>query len=156
MGPLGGYLNLDELNLKKANGGANDEIAILDKDGRLKTPNAYDAGSIEAGQYRFGGLPYFFKIANVRDILLYMVGLGGVKTYMVWRNVIYSTGYGETLIDNDRLRLAVSELEKPTNIPGHEPLESPENKMQIPHASEISLGNPRITVELLPMPFFGA
>ena len=108
----GGYLNMAELNLKRANGGQREKMIIFDKDGSLKTSNEYEVISLEACPYRFAGLPYFLKAPNVREIIYCTDGLFDSKTYMVCRSMLYSAGYGETLIGNDRRHFATSELEQ--------------------------------------------
>ena len=102
-----------EFNLKRANGGTQERMRILDRDGSLKTPNEYGAIPLAAGQYRCGvGIPYFFKTPKVRDGIYCADGLGDRETYMIWHNGLYSAGYGATLVGNDRRHLAVNELEQ--------------------------------------------
>ena len=88
------------------------EIIIFGKDGSLKTDNAYEAISLEASQYRIGGLPYFLKVPNVREIISCMERLCDITAYVIWNIVLYFAGYGETLVGNDKRRLAASELEQ--------------------------------------------
>ena len=45
-----------------------------------------------------------------RGVIYCMGGLCDGKSYVIWRKVLCSTGYGETLVGNDSRRLAVSEL----------------------------------------------
>ena len=53
-GSVGGYLNMVEFNLKRANGGKREKMIIFDKDGSLKTADEYEPISLGAIQYLFG------------------------------------------------------------------------------------------------------
>ena len=99
-------------------------------------------------------MTYFLKIPNVGEIIWRMGDLCERKTYIIWNNKLYSTGYGSTLIGTDRRQLAVSELEQITQYFRAQSSETPsENRAPISQTMEIALANPRITAELLPVHF---
>ena len=151
MGALGEFLNMADFSSKKGAGGLTDKPLIIDKDGSLKTPNEYGQISPDQNSYRLEKLPYFLRISKLRAIIYVSEGICTLKTYKIWRNLLYEAGYAATLISGSNRHLDIHGLETVGRyFWGVVFGKSSQKNISAQNATESCLNDPRLMVELLP------
>ena len=106
-----GILKYGRIQHQKGPPGITDKTLIIDKDGSLKTDNEYE--QIPPGQYtqKFRNLPYFLKIAKIRENIYVSDGVCALETYRGWRKYLYNACYKEILLGTANRLLILAELE---------------------------------------------
>ena len=87
-------------------------MILIGKEGSPMTSNEYDQISPDPGSYNIGKLPYSPEVSKIREIICCAAGICNRWAYRIWRNMIYTVGYAETMIGEPHRHLATSELEQ--------------------------------------------
>ena len=147
------FLNMAEFSNKRTPGGLKDKRLIIDKDGSLKTADEYEQIPPDQNSLKLGNLPYFLKIAKIRETVYVSEGVCTIKTYKVWRNRLYKAGYTDPLLGTANRLLTTEELETDDQYFRDSFFEtSSRKKISARGATEPCFLEPRLMLELLPQP----